>query len=47
MIRYRGRIRSLEKQIGFVTDLYSQVEAFSQENAGESFSAAAARASRD
>ncbi|WP_353643829.1 hypothetical protein [Mesorhizobium sp. WSM2239] len=46
MIRYRGRIQSLEKQIGFVTDLYGQVEAFSQENAGESLSAAEARASR-
>jgi uncharacterized coiled-coil protein SlyX len=47
MIRYRGRIQSLEKQIGFVTDLHGQVEAFSQENAGESLSPAAARASRD
>lgn len=36
MIRYRERIQSLEKQIGFVTELHGQVEAFSQGNAGES-----------
>jgi hypothetical protein len=34
MIRYRGRIQSLEKQIGFVTELHGRVTAFSQENAG-------------
>ena len=47
MIRYRGRIQSLEKQIGFVTDLHGQVEAFSQENTGESLSPAATRAGPD
>lgn len=46
MIRYRARIQSLEKQIGFVTELDGQVEAFSQENAGESMSVAVARSSR-
>ncbi|NGO50016.1 hypothetical protein [Allomesorhizobium camelthorni] len=46
MIRYRGRIRSLEKQIGFVTDLHAQVEAFSQENAGDSLSPADTRTRR-
>jgi hypothetical protein len=46
MIRYRARIQSLEKQIGFVTELNSQVEAFSQENIGESLSVAVARSSR-
>jgi archaellum component FlaC len=46
MIRYRARIHSLEKQIGFVTELNSQVEAFSQENIGESLSVAIARSSR-
>jgi hypothetical protein len=46
MIRYKRRIQSLEKQIGFVTDLHGQVEAFCQEDAGESLSAAATRASR-
>ncbi|WP_274631340.1 hypothetical protein [Arvimicrobium flavum] len=35
MIRYRRRIRSLEKQIGFVIALRGQVEVFSQENAAE------------
>ena len=46
MIRYKRRIKSLEKQIGFVTHLHGQMEAFIQENAGESLSAAATRASR-
>lgn len=35
MIRYTGRIQSLEKQIDFVIGLRGQVEAFSQENAAE------------
>jgi hypothetical protein len=47
MIRYRGRIQSLEKQIGFVTELHGQVDAFSQENAGDSLSLAATRAGPD
>jgi hypothetical protein len=46
MIRYRGRIQSLEQQIGFVTNLHAQVEAFSQENAGDSLSPTDTRASR-
>lgn len=47
MIRYEERVQSLEKQIAFVTGLHGQVEAFSQENAGESLSPVSARSSRD
>ncbi|MBS3648596.1 hypothetical protein KEU06_08135 [Pseudaminobacter sp. 19-2017] len=39
MIRYSGRIQSLERQIGFVIGLRSQVEEFSQENAAEGLAA--------
>ena len=46
MIRYSGRIQSLEKQIGFVIGLRGQVEAFSQENAAEDLPAEAVRPGR-
>jgi hypothetical protein len=41
MIRYSGRIQSLEKQIGFVIGLRGQVEEFSRENAAAGLAAAA------
>jgi hypothetical protein len=47
MIRYRKRMQTLEKHIGFVTGLDGQVEQFSRENAGDGPEDAFAKASQD
>ena len=46
MIRYSGRIQSLEKQIGFVNGLRSQVEDFLDQNATEGLPTDAVRPGR-